>query len=191
MNFVIHKGTSDHVSAQIARRIERAIREGEYLPGERLPSVRKLKRDLGVAYNTVLRAYAVLMKTGFAYSVPSTGTFVSHHAPPPPVLGNDDDDPAGWRERRHWIRLAEALIVQTERCGVDITDALSEVALRAQHRRSRIERELRKSRDRQTYFEKSLAERQAAEAARQAAQRAVDVEEIREGLAKEKAQRPS
>ncbi|MHC4252326.1 MAG: GntR family transcriptional regulator [Planctomycetota bacterium] len=82
MNFVIHKGTSDPVSAQIGRQIERAIRGGEFLPGERLPSVGKLKRELGVAYSTVLRAYADLMKAGFVYSVPSTGVFVAHHAPP-------------------------------------------------------------------------------------------------------------
>jgi DNA-binding transcriptional regulator YhcF (GntR family) len=139
MNFVIHKGSCDPVSAQIARQIERGIRQGEFLPGERLPSVRELRRQLGVAFNTVLRAYADLAKTGFAYSVPSTGTFVAHHAPPPPVQGNDDEE---WRERRHWIRLADALIVQSERCGVEIDDALAEVSFRARHRASRIKLEL-------------------------------------------------
>jgi DNA-binding transcriptional regulator YhcF (GntR family) len=139
MDFVIHKGTSDPVSAQIARQIEAAIRGAEFLPGERLPSVRALKGRLGVAYNTVLRAYADLMKPGFVYSIPATGVFVAHHAPPPPV---PEDGPRMGRERKHWLRLAEALIVQSERCGLEIGDALSEVRLRASLRRRRIEREL-------------------------------------------------
>ena len=128
MNFVVRKGTSDPVSAQIARQIADAISSGEFAPGEKLPSVRKLTRDLGVAYNTVLRVYSVLAKQGLVYSVPSTGVFVAHDAPPP--VPPDDSG----RERKHWIRLAEALIVQSERCGLGITDFLAEVRLRAKLR---------------------------------------------------------
>ena len=168
MNFAIRRGTSDPVSAQIARRIELAIRGGEFLPGERLPSVRTLRRELDVAYNTVLRAYADLARAGFVYSIPATGVFVAHHVPPPPVGG--DDEQAG-RERRHWLRLADALIVQSERCGVEIGDALSEVRLRASLRRRRIERELV---ERAAKRER----REAAEAARRGAAEVGDGERI-------------
>ena len=129
MNFVIRKGVRESVSAQIARQIADAIGRGEYKPGDRLPSVRKLKRDLGVAFNTVLKAYADLAREGLAYSVPARGVYVSHEAPAPPP--SDDPD----RERKHFLRLADAFIVQSERCGYGIKDALSEVRLRASMRR--------------------------------------------------------
>ena len=77
MNFVIRKGVREAVSAQIDRQVADAIGRGEYRPGDRLPSVRKLKRDLGVAYNTVLKAYADLARMGLAYSVPARGVYVS------------------------------------------------------------------------------------------------------------------
>jgi DNA-binding transcriptional regulator YhcF (GntR family) len=129
MNFVVWKGVREAVSAQIARQLAGAIRSGEFKPGEKLPSVRKLKRELGVAYNTVLRAYADLTRMGLAYSVPARGVYVSHEAPAPPP----SDDPG--RERKHFLKLADAFIVQSERCGLDINDALSEVRLRASIRR--------------------------------------------------------
>ncbi len=143
MNFVIHKGVREAVSAQIARQIADAIGKGEYKPGDRLPSVRKLKRELGVAYNTVLKAYADLAREGIAYSVPARGVYVSHDAPAPPP----SDDPA--RERRHFLRLADSFIVQSERCGYGINDALSELRLRASIRRRKVEaKELERGRRR-------------------------------------------
>jgi len=190
MDFVIDRGAGRPVSAQIARQFEQAIRSGELLPGERLPSVRILKRRLGVAYNTILRAYADLMKAGLAYSVPATGVYVAHDAPPPPP------EPEGWtgrpgRERRHFLRLAEALIVQSERCGYGIDDALAEVRAKANIRRRRIERYVREHKGRRTLFERSLEERRALMEAEMAAQRAQDESEIREGVREEAARKAS
>ncbi len=125
MNFVIRKGGAEFVSEQIARQIEDAVRSGKFKPGERLPSVRKLKRELGVAFNTVLRAYRILQRTGLAYSIPGEGVYVSPDAPPP-----SDPEPLE-KERVHYLALADAFIAQAERYGVDIDDALSEVKLRA------------------------------------------------------------
>jgi GntR family transcriptional regulator len=135
MDFVIRKGVREPVSAQIARQIASHIRSGELSPGERLPSARKLRKRLGVAFNTVLRAYADLAREGLVYSVPSTGVFVSHE-PRAPVPSGDPD-----RERRHFVRLMDALIVQAERCGYAIDDALSEVRARARIRRKKAEAE--------------------------------------------------
>jgi len=187
MDFVLKRGTADPVSAQIARRFEEAIRRGDLMPGERLPSVRVLRKRLGVAFNTVLRAYTDLARAGLAYSIPAKGVYVAHDAPPPPVREEEGWDGKPGRERRNFIRLSEALIVQSERCGYEIDDALAEVRARARIRRSRIERYVREHKGRRTLFERSYEERRALIAAEEAAQRAMDDRAIREALAEERA----
>ena len=130
MNFVIRKGGAEFVSEQIARQIEDAIRSGKLKPGERLPSVRKLKRELGVAFNTILRAYRILQRTGLAYSIPGEGVYVSPDAPPP-----SEPEPLE-NERVHYLALMDAFIAQAERYGIDVDDALSELKVRARIKRS-------------------------------------------------------
>ena len=159
MNFVIRKGGAEHESAQIARQIADAIRRGEFRPGDKLPSVRSLKRDLGVAFNTVLRAYADLTKMRLVYSLPSKGVYVSPDAPP-----SADPESPGY-DRRHFLALADAFIAQAERCGLDVDDALSELRLRARLRRKKAEAE-ELGRVVQAEIEESAKKAEAAEKAR-------------------------
>lgn len=49
---------------QLERRVRLAIADGTLQPGDRLPSVRQLAAHLGVATNTVGRAYAQLAREG-------------------------------------------------------------------------------------------------------------------------------
>jgi DNA-binding transcriptional regulator YhcF (GntR family) len=51
------------------------------LPGEQLPSVRQLARDLGVAPNTVVRAYAELEREGWVETSARKGVKVAAHPP--------------------------------------------------------------------------------------------------------------
>src|SRR5689334_6650385 len=60
--------------------IRTAIRSGRLLPGTRLPSSRALAADLGVARNTVARAYAELTAEGWLTSQQGSSTFVSYRA---------------------------------------------------------------------------------------------------------------
>ncbi|MFG1932161.1 PLP-dependent aminotransferase family protein [Mycobacterium sp. NPDC048908] len=60
--------------------IRTAIRSGRLLPGTRLPSSRALAADLGVARNTVARAYAELIAEGWLTSQHGSSTFVSFRA---------------------------------------------------------------------------------------------------------------
>jgi DNA-binding transcriptional regulator YhcF (GntR family) len=129
MNFVVWRGVQEPVSSQIARQLAREIRAGRWEPGERLPSVRELKVSIGVAFNTILRAYAELVRSGLAYSVPGRGVYVS-----PNALGMMHPDPPE-HERRRFLALADALLAQAERCGYGLDDALSEVRLRGAIRR--------------------------------------------------------
>jgi GntR family transcriptional regulator / MocR family aminotransferase len=60
--------------------IRAAIRSGRLVPGTRLPSSRALAADLGVARNTVARAYADLVGEGWLTSQQGSSTLVSHRA---------------------------------------------------------------------------------------------------------------
>jgi GntR family transcriptional regulator/MocR family aminotransferase len=57
-----------------------AIRSGRLEPGSRLPSSRALAADLGIARNTVARAYAELITEGWLTSHHGSSTFVSQRA---------------------------------------------------------------------------------------------------------------
>jgi GntR family transcriptional regulator/MocR family aminotransferase len=60
--------------------IRDAIRSGRLVPGTRLPSSRGLAADLGIARNTVARAYAELIAEGWLTSLHGSSTFVSQRA---------------------------------------------------------------------------------------------------------------
>ena len=60
--------------------IRDAIRSGRLVSGTRLPSSRALSADLGVAGNTVARAYAELIAEGWLTSQHGSGTLVSQRA---------------------------------------------------------------------------------------------------------------
>jgi GntR family transcriptional regulator / MocR family aminotransferase len=60
--------------------IRDAIRSGRLAPGIQLPSSRALAADLGVARNTVARAYAELIAEGWLTSQHGSGTLVAQRA---------------------------------------------------------------------------------------------------------------
>ncbi|BBY21918.1 hypothetical protein MSTO_21230 [Mycobacterium stomatepiae] len=60
--------------------IRDAIRSGRLVPGVQLPSSRVLAADLGVARNTVARAYAELIAEGWLTSHHGSGTLVAQRA---------------------------------------------------------------------------------------------------------------
>ena len=64
------------IAAQIRTRIAFLIADGELAPGDRLPSVRDLARQLGVNINTVRSAYAKLDADGLVRTRHGVGTVV-------------------------------------------------------------------------------------------------------------------
>jgi len=62
---------------QIYQRVKTAIMEGQLKTGSRVPSVRALASDLGVARATVENAYGLLIAEGFLQSHGQAGTVVS------------------------------------------------------------------------------------------------------------------
>lgn len=62
--------------ARIAARFTRAIEDGTYSPGDRLPSIRRLCLDEGVSVSTVTQALAELESRGLVAARPKAGYFV-------------------------------------------------------------------------------------------------------------------
>ena len=62
---------------QIVTQIARSVRSGDLDPGERLPTVRQLAADLGVAPGTVAKAYTALESVGVVQSNGRRGTKVA------------------------------------------------------------------------------------------------------------------
>ena len=61
---------------QVKDQVEQLIRRGELAQGTRLPSVRQLAGDLGLAVNTVARAYKELEADRLVETRGRNGTFV-------------------------------------------------------------------------------------------------------------------
>jgi DNA-binding GntR family transcriptional regulator len=67
---------------QVAAIIEHAIRTGDLLPGQPLPSEADLMGETGLGRNTVRRAVKVLRDAGLIYTVATRGSYVSRDIPP-------------------------------------------------------------------------------------------------------------
>lgn len=68
------------VYLQLVDIMKQKIMSGEYLPGQRLPSVRELAADAAVNPNTMQRALAELEREGLLYTQRTSGRFVSEDA---------------------------------------------------------------------------------------------------------------
>jgi molybdopterin-binding protein len=62
---------------QLERQVRLAIADGVLQPGDRLPSVRATAARLGLATNTVARAYGALAREGILVTRPGGGTLVA------------------------------------------------------------------------------------------------------------------
>jgi GntR family transcriptional regulator len=73
----IEKGSAVPISSQVAEQIATLCASGKLVPGERLPSVRELARELAVNQNTILRVYERLVRDGLLEMRHGQGTFVA------------------------------------------------------------------------------------------------------------------
>ncbi len=64
---------------QVREQIRRQVSSGELAPGTKLPPVRRLAEDLGLAANTVARAYRELEALGVIETRGRAGSLVSGH----------------------------------------------------------------------------------------------------------------
>lgn len=71
---------------KIADQVELQIQEGVFLPGTKIPSVRKSSKQMSVSVATVLQAYSLLEDRGVVKARPQKGYFVQDNLPQPEPL---------------------------------------------------------------------------------------------------------
>ncbi len=71
------------LNQRLFRGLRRAILDGRFEPGSRLPSTRALADDLNLSRNVVLLAFSQLVAEGYAEGRGGSGTFVSSTLPDP------------------------------------------------------------------------------------------------------------
>ena len=85
VNYAIDKESDTPLYIQIRDAIQNAIRSGELLPGDRLPSVCSLAKEIGVTQATVRRALQDLSDAGQACCHVGRGTFIQDGSGPTPA----------------------------------------------------------------------------------------------------------
>jgi len=98
---------------QLRAQLVAAVSSGELPPGDRLPTVRRLADDLGLAPGTVARAYRELETAGIVETRGRHGTFVA---------------PQGDPVRREAQRAAADFVARVRALRVEPADALALVA---------------------------------------------------------------
>jgi DNA-binding transcriptional regulator YhcF (GntR family) len=112
MHIEIYRDNGDPPFVQVRSRIATAIRNGELPVGERLPTVRSLADQLGLAPGTIARAYRELEAKGLVDTRGRHGTYVA--------------DPAGDQalHRRELAELAGAYARTASRFGIPAAVAI-------------------------------------------------------------------
>jgi DNA-binding transcriptional regulator YhcF (GntR family) len=107
---------------QLRDQLARYIVSGQLAAGSKLPAIRQLAQDLGLAPGTIARAYTDLERAGLTRTRRPQGSFVTDHP--------DRNAP----EPARLTRLAEAFAAQARQLGVGQDDAITALrgAFRAQ-----------------------------------------------------------
>lgn len=112
----IDQGADEPPFEQLKSQIRAQVDSGALAPGDRLPTVRRLAAELGLAANTVARSYRELEAAGVLQTRGRAGTFV-----------------AGDEVERAAREAAAAFAARVQALGIDPAEALvlAERALRA------------------------------------------------------------
>ncbi|TDD53864.1 PLP-dependent aminotransferase family protein [Kribbella antibiotica] len=118
-----------------------AVRSGRLTQGTLLPSSRSLAADLGIARNTVVKAYSALVAEGWLSTQQGSGTRVAHNAAPRRASGKTVSRPthnlrSGQPDvsafpRALWLRAARKAITQAPDEALGYCDPLGRIELRA------------------------------------------------------------
>jgi GntR family transcriptional regulator len=123
VNLRVESHSPEPIFQQLAFQVKSAVARGELEPGDKLPSVRELAKDLAINPNTVARAYEALERDGVIVRKQGSGCFVSGEAS---TLKLDE-------RRRRLDQLAHRLVTEAFHLGLDGDDV-----------RTALERQLRR-----------------------------------------------
>ena len=105
MNIIISNSSGKPIYEQITAQIKGQIMNGSLKPGEALPSMRLLAKELRISVITTKRAYEELEREGFLTTVPGKGCFV---APQNPELVREDTLRRAEEHLSHAVDVAKA-----------------------------------------------------------------------------------
>lgn len=77
MDIILRNSSGQPIYEQIATQIKNQIISGTLRPGEALPSIRSLAKDLRISVITTKRAYDELEADGLLYTIAGKGCFVA------------------------------------------------------------------------------------------------------------------
>lgn len=107
------------VYEQIREQVTRMAVLGTLPAGTRLPTIRQLAADLGIAKGTVAKAYAMLESTAVVESLGHKGTFVL----------DAERDHASAEAARNKREAAEAYVVSARQSGQDLDAAIEQLRI--------------------------------------------------------------
>jgi GntR family transcriptional regulator/MocR family aminotransferase len=102
-------GSGMNLQTQIRQKLVDGILNGSFPPGMKLPSSRKLSRQLDVARNTVVAAYQQLIADGYLVSRQRSGIFVNEEILESRVGHSGEGSLAAQAESEAWARRVKSL----------------------------------------------------------------------------------
>ena len=105
--FLVHLQPGIPIYEQIVLAVKKAVATGQLKPGEQMPSVRVISRDLSINPNTVQKAISRLTDEGVLVAHPGQGCFVTERR------GSHKED-----QMRALEPLIERLVIQAAHHGV-------------------------------------------------------------------------
>lgn len=112
MSLRIDPAAPEPLFEQIGQRVKESVASGLMAPGDRLPSVRELARELAINPNTVARAYEALERDGVIVRRQGSGCFITEQASP---LRDDE-------RRKRLAEQARRLVTEAFHLGFDAAD---------------------------------------------------------------------
>ncbi len=96
---------------QVAKGLTGQIEQGVYLPGERLPGVRRLSEQFSVSISTIMQAHQLLEDRGLVQARPRSGYYVRTtlgRLPEQPAMTNPQPEPAHITGQQMAMQLSRA-----------------------------------------------------------------------------------
>jgi GntR family transcriptional regulator len=104
---------------QIVDQVRQALRLGLLGPGDQLPTVRDVVKQIAINPNTVHRAYRDLEQQGLTEGRPGSGTFIKRSLSKVP-----EQQQVLQRQLQKWVRTARAAGLGNEAIGALVAEAL-------------------------------------------------------------------
>lgn len=103
---------------QVVDQVRQAVRLGLLRPGDQLPTVRAVVKQIAINPNTVHRAYRDLEAQGLAEGRPGSGTFIRRSLSRVP-----DEQPQLQRQLEKWMRAARGAGLGDEAIAALVAEA--------------------------------------------------------------------